>query len=242
VRHVFRYLVDAPPRPGAEVELGGEDSHHLARVVRRGPGDAVELLDPAGARWPAVVVAPGPPSTVRVGDAPLEAAATAGPVRLFLGLAEWGRLDTAVEKAVELGAARITLFTSARAGRVPAEDAWARRRERLERVAEAAARQSGRPPLGRVQGLVPFADAITSIPAGEGFLIDPRGDAPLLEQLGAPGAPVSLVVGPPAGFSADEVRLARDAGMRVCTLGPAVLRAETAAIAAVAIAGARGGA
>lgn len=240
MRHVFRYLVAAAPRPGEEVVLGDEDSHHLARVVRRGPGDAVELVDPEGGRWSAVVVAPGPPAAVRV-TAGAPVAPAAGPIALHLGLAEWGRLDTAVEKAVELGAGEVTLFTSERAGRVPSADAWERRRERLQRVADAAARQSGRPPLGRVRGLVPFADVITAIPSGEGFLIDPRGDAPLLESLGAPGAPVALVVGPPAGFSADEVAMARSAGMRVCTLGPAVLRSETAAIAAVALAGAARG-
>ena len=239
MRHVFRYLVAAAPRAGDEVVLGDEDSHHLARVVRRGPGDPVELVDPEGGRWAAVVVLPGPPARVRVtAGAPAAGSAT---IALYLGLAEWGRLDTAVEKAVELGAGAVTLFTSERAGRVPDAASWARRRERLERVADAAARQSGRPPLGRVRGLVPFADAIMEIPAGEGFLIDPRGDAPLLESLDAPDAPVALVVGPPAGFSADEVDLARSAGMPVCTLGPAVLRSETAAIAAVAVAGAARG-
>ncbi len=244
MRHVFRYLVAAAPRPGGEVALSDDDSHHLARVVRRGPGDAIELVDPDGRRWPAVVVSAGPPATVRVTSGeplPPERAR----VSLSLGLAEWGRLDIAVEKAVELGAGALTLFTSERAGRVPEPGAWERRRQRLERVAHAAARQSGRPPLGRVRGLVPFAEVITEIPAGEGYLIDPRGDAPLLSALRAPGAVdarISVVVGPQAGFSEGEVALAREAGLPVCTLGPTILRAETAAIAAVAIATALEGA
>lgn len=242
MRHTFRYLVDAPPAPGGEVLLSPDDSHHLARVVRRGPGDAVELIDPQGLRWPAVVVGAGPPAVLRVaegGPLPAEEAR----VSLHLGLAEWGRLDTAVEKAVELGAGAVTLFTSERAGRVPDAGAWERRRLRLERVAQAAARQSGRPPLSRVAGLVPFAEVITAIPAGEGYLIDPRGDAPLLSALRAPGAVdarIAVVVGPQAGFSEGEVALAREAGLPVCTLGPTILRAETAAIAAVAIAAASG--
>lgn len=242
MRHTFRYLVDAPPGPGAEVLLSPDDSHHLARVVRRAPGDAVELMGPDGRRWAATVVAAGPPAVLRVGeDEPLPAEEAR--VSLHLGLAEWGRLDTAVEKAVELGAGAITLFTSERSGRVPEPGAWDRRRGRLDRVAEAAARQSGRLPLGRVRGLVPFAEVITEIPAGEGYLIDPRGDAPLLSALRAPGATdarIAVVVGPQAGFSEGEVALARDAGLPVCTLGPTILRAETAAIAAVAIASAVG--
>lgn len=243
MRHTFRYLVADAPEPDREVALSAGDSHHLTRVVRRGLGDAIELIDPDGRRWPAVVVSAGPPASVRVTSAePL--APERAPVSLHLGLAEWGRLDIAVEKAVELGAGALTLFTSERAGRVPEPEAWERRRRRLERVMEAAARQSGRPPLGRVRGLVPFAEVITEIPAGEGYLIDPRGDAPLLTALRAPGGPdarIAVVVGPQAGFSEAEIALAREAGMPVCTLGPTILRAETAAIAAVAVAAAVGG-
>lgn len=240
MRHTFRYLMERTPVAGEQVTLSGEDGRHLTRVVRRGPGDPLELIDPGGGRWEAVVVDPGPPVTVRV-TAGAPAPPPPAPVALYLGLAEWGRLGTAVEKAVELGAGEITLFTSERAGRVPEAAAWERRRERLERVAAAAARQSGRAPLGRVRGLVPFGDVITAIPAGEGYLIDPRGDAPLLSALravDAPDARIAVVVGPQAGFSEGEVDLARRAGLPVCTLGPAVLRAETAAIAAVALAAA----
>ena len=81
------------------------------------------------------------------------------------------------------------------------------------------------------------------IPSGEGFLIDPRGDAPLTSAIstgGGPAARVALVVGPDAGFSEGEVARARAAGLPVAHLGPAVLRAETAAIAAVTIAASAG--
>lgn len=244
MRHTFRYLVARAPRSGEEIALSPDDSHHLARVVRRRPGDDLELIDPDGRRWGAVVVSLGPPASVRV-TARAPAEREAAPIALYLGLAEWGRLDVAVEKTVELGAGEVTLFVSERAGRVPQADAWGRRRERLERVAQAAARQCGRAPLARVRGLVPFAEVIAEIPAGEGFLIDPRGDAPLLPALGAPGlsdARIALVIGPQAGFSDSEVTLARESGLPVCTLGPTILRAETAAIAAVAIAAAAVGA
>jgi 16S rRNA (uracil1498-N3)-methyltransferase len=86
---------------------------------------------------------------------------------------------------------------------------------------------------------------IAEIPAGEGFLIDPRGEARLLPALGAPGLPdarIAVVIGPQAGFSEGEVALARDGGLAVCDLGPAILRTETAAIAAVAVAAAAHGA
>ena len=125
--------------------LSDADAHHLARVVRRGPGDEIELIDPEGRLW----AARGAAHRARRWPCacPTRRAAGAAPaagVALYLGLAEWGRVDTAVEKVVELGVGEVALFTSERARRVPEPDAWRRRRERLQRVAEAAARQSGR--------------------------------------------------------------------------------------------------
>src|SRR5262249_54151273 len=147
MRHVFRYLIDAPDGPGATVTLSPADSHHLLRVVRRRAGDPLELIDGTGLLWPAVLVEEGPPAAVRV--AAPTAAARAGPVALYQGLADWGRLDVLVEKAAELGLERVTLFTSASVRRVPDEDAWRRRRARLGRVAESAARQAGQGHLPR---------------------------------------------------------------------------------------------
>ncbi len=241
MRHTFRYVVDGDLADGAEVALSAGDSHHLGRVVRRRPGDDVGLIDADGAIWSAVVVGTGPPAVVRVvgeGARPADAAT----VTLYQGLAEWGRLDTVVEKAVELGVSEVVLFTSSRARRVPDAASWARRRERLARVAEAAARQSGRAPVPGVRGLVPFDLVPGEIPDGEGFLIDPRGDATLPAALRAraPRARTALVVGPDAGFSPEEVDGARAEGLAICRLGATVLRAETAAIAAVTLAAAHG--
>jgi 16S rRNA (uracil1498-N3)-methyltransferase len=233
VRHTFRYLVAEAPAPGDEVALSPDDSHHLSRVVRRRPGDAVELTDGAGRLWPAVVVATGARATVRAGE-PRDAPRPP-PVALFLGLTDWARVDLVVAKAAELGVRDLALMTSERVGRVPGPDAWERRRRRLERVAAAAARQSGQAWLPRLRGLVPFGDALAEVPPGEGCLIDPRGDAAISAVVGRFGR-AALLVGPQAGFSEAEVAHARAAGLAVCGLGPAVLRTETAAIAAVTLA------
>jgi 16S rRNA (uracil1498-N3)-methyltransferase len=139
----------------------------------------------------------------------------------------------------------VAVVVTERARRVPGADAWERRRLRLLRVAESAARQSGQARLPRLRGLVPFPEVVSEIPAGEGYLIDPRGDASLPSALsGRDGAParVSLVVGPEAGFGEAEVATARAAGLSVCGLGGAILRAETAALVAVSLALAAGGA
>lgn len=240
MRHVFRYAVAEDPGSGGDIALAPGDARHLTRVVRRGAGDPVELIGPDGRIWPAVVVAAGPAATVRATGPPRDAVPPR--VALYQGLAEWNRIDMVVEKAVELGVGPVTLFASERARRVPDDDAWERRRERLDRVAGAAARQAGSAGVERVRGLLAFDAVVAGIPAGEGFLIDPRGELTLPTAVADGGAParVSLVVGPEAGFSEAEVARAREAGLAVCRLGPTTLRAETAAIAAMAIASAPG--
>jgi 16S rRNA (uracil1498-N3)-methyltransferase len=145
-------------------------------------------------------------------------------------------MSTLVEKAAELGVAEVVLVASERARRLPDEETVARRLERLRRVCESAARQAGRAGLTRCRGLIPFASVIAEIPHGEGFLLDPEGDVPLARALGWAPARLSLVVGPDAGFSREEVAAGRAAGLRVAGLGPAVLRAETAGIVGASLA------
>jgi 16S rRNA (uracil1498-N3)-methyltransferase len=203
--------------------------------VRRRAGDALEVVDAAGRLWPATLLDEGPPAAVRVAVAP-RAIDRPAPVTLYQGLAEWGRVDLVVEKAAELGVERVVLIATARARRVPDEDAWRRRRLRLERVAEAAARQAGRgrPPV--VDGLLSYDDAMREMSSARGILLDPRGDAPLSAALEGPRPErLGLVVGPDTGFDDHEVAAARQAGLAVCHLGAHALRAETAAVVALGL-------
>jgi 16S rRNA (uracil1498-N3)-methyltransferase len=236
LRHTFRYVVACVVSSGEEVALAPDDAHHMARVVRRSPGDRVEVIDAAGGLWDARVVSLDP-AVVCVGD-PREVPPPA-PVRLCIGLLDSGRLDLVAEKATELGVRECVVMETSRLRRRPDAAAWSRRAARIERVVAAAARQCGRARLMPVRGLVPFAAIVAETPAGTGFLIDPRGDAPLVGAMRPPGdgaAPVTVAVGPEAGFAPDEVAAARAAGWHICTLGVEVLRAETAAIASATLA------
>ncbi|MFN8123923.1 MAG: RsmE family RNA methyltransferase [Thermoleophilia bacterium] len=236
MRHTFRYTAVGEVMPGAHVGLSDRDAHHLSRVVRRRPGDQVELIDGEGRIWPATVVDDGGAPMLRVGAAPRETP-PAAPVTLYQGLGDWNRIDVVIEKAAELGVERIVLMATERVRRRPEPDAWRRRRERLDRVAEAAARQSGRGTLPRIGGLVDLAEALEE--AGEGaILLDPRGDRPLGEELehAAGAGPVRLLVGPDTGFSEAELAAARGRGACICTLGAATLRTETAALVALSLA------
>lgn len=224
------------PAAGGTVTLAEGDGHHLVRVARRAVGEGAEIIDSAGQIWPARVVDIGPPVVVQVGDAPRIAPATL-PIELFVGTLEWGRFDVLVEKCTEIGVARITMFGSERAVRRVDQDGFDRRRDRLGRLVDAAAKQSGRGRRPELRGLVPFSTVIEEIPSGTGFVVDARGEQALGAAFRAGDhSRVAIVVGSDAGFGDDEIRTARDAGLSICSLGQATLRAETAALVAVAIA------
>lgn len=237
MRHVFRYVVGKEPVDGAEVVLGAADSHHLATVVRRRPGDEAELIAPSGDLWPCEVTDPGPPSRVRV-TGPPRTPPRVRPVHLWVGLADGGRLDLIAEKGAELGIAGLGVMVTARAKRVPDDRAWAKRAERMARVAEAAARQSGRGRWAAPGPLVPFDHVLTETVPEQGVMLDPRAAAPLADILRARSGdqPVTLLVGPDTGFDDAEVEAARARGIATAGMGEGMLRAETAAIAAVVLA------
>lgn len=232
MKHVFRYVVREPVEPGGRLLLSDVDSRHLARVVRKAVGTGIELIDGHGRLWPATVEEVGTRVSVIVAENGL-AGLPPAPVTLYQGLAEWGRLDMLTEKAAELGVDELVLMLSERVRRVPAPDSWRRRKERMSRVVESAAKQAGRGHLMRVRGLISFDDALKEIPVGDGFLLDSRADMSLREALveqDPSAGRVRLVVGPDTGLSDGEVRRAKEAGLQVCSIGPATLRAETAAV------------
>lgn len=237
MRHVFRYVVAEQPAEGVEMVLDEADSHHLATVVRRRAGDAAELIAPSGDLWPCEVVEPGPPSRVRV-TGPPRTPPRVRPVHLWVGLAEGGRLDLIAEKAAELGVSSLGVMVTARAKRVPDDRAWGKRAERMSRVAEAAARQSGRGRWPAPGPLVPFGHVLTDTAPEQGVMLDPRAAAPLADILRArPGdQAVTLLVGPDTGFDDAEVAAAHARGIATAGMGEGMLRAETAAIAAAVLA------
>jgi 16S rRNA (uracil1498-N3)-methyltransferase len=236
MRHVFRYVVGDEPRAGDAIALGPDESHHLARVVRRRPGDEVEVIAPSGHLWPCRVAQPGPPAVLEV-LGPARPAPLVPPLHLRVGLCEAGRLDLVAEKAAELGVMSLEVMVTARARRVPDEGAWARRAERMARVAEAAARQSGRGTWPVPGALIPFDHVLNETVPEQGVILDPRAAAPLAEVLRArpAGAPVAVLVGPDTGFDDAEADAAAARGLTAASLGPGMLRAETAAIAAAVL-------
>jgi len=234
---MLRIFVAPELLTAGEIVVRGDEHHYLAHVRRARPGDPVELLDGAGRRAAATIARLGDRDTTLVADAPDAIAAAPPLVRALLPLIKGDRMDSAIEKLVEVGADAIVVWPAARS---VARLDDARRDARLAKyraIAQAAARQSGRAQVPEVRTADSLAAALAGLPVvpdGLRLVLDPTSDAPL-DPAGA--ADITLVSGPEGGLTPDELdRLAdRLAGFTAVGLGPRVLRAETAPVVAVAL-------
>jgi 16S rRNA (uracil1498-N3)-methyltransferase len=237
-----RLYVAAERLAGARLVLEGDDHQHLARVLRAAPGERLTLFDGAGTEIEAAIARVGKRDTELVLGERRAGAATAAPVAVTLLVAapRGERMDLVVQKTTELGVARIVPVVTERSVARP-EPA---RRARWEKIAREAARQCGRADVPRVDAPLPLAAALAApeLPARRFALWEGERGRSLRERLAeAPAAPAALLVGPEGGFPAGEVSAATAAGFVPVSLGPRVLRVETAAIAAVTLAMAAAG-
>lgn len=224
-----RFYTPDPLAPG-EYVLSGPEAHHLATVRRFGPGDVVTLFNGDGHDHPAEVVAADRKRAVlAVRPAVAVSRELRHPLVVAAALPKGDRGDFLVEKLTELGVTRFVPLRTARTVVQP-KDA---RLDKLQQAVIEASKQCGRNRLMEVGPLTRWADYYpTSAPAGLRLLLHP----PLDGSSGLPGRVpaegVTVAVGPEGGFTDDEVTAAEAAGWVRVSLGPRVLRVETAAVAA----------
>ncbi len=222
---MIHLLVDGDDLGRGTVEVEGADYRHLFRARRLKVGDRVRLVDGrGGARWSLVADVGAERARLDLlGPAP-----TFEPdrqVTLFVSVVRAERAVWLVEKATELGVRELRWFVSERTGRSFTKRAAARQ----ARVAKSALEQSGGAWLPGIAPPVPLAEAGTDAGA---VVLHPGAGTPLAVVRGVR----TLVVGPEGGFSEREVGWFVGRGATLAELGPRVLRAETAAVAALAVA------
>jgi 16S rRNA (uracil1498-N3)-methyltransferase len=219
------------------VELRGEAFHYLAHVLRARRGDRLVLFDGAGREAEATVDIVGDDALVLTAGEPRAAAPAGVPVTLLLSLLKGEKMDLVVQKATELGVARVVPLASAHAVVRLDGDRRESRRARWQKIAADAARQCGRADVPEIAEILTPQEAFAAAPARAMRLVFHERDAPPLRRVLGDALPEEVVaaVGPEGGFAAAEIEAARAAGFLPAGLGPRVLRAETAAIAALAV-------
>lgn len=216
--------------------MAGGDARHLVKVLRLAAGDAVVAFDGRGGEWDATIESASP-SRVVLALRAARASASESPCRILLGqaLGKGEKLDLVVRAATELGVAGISPVVTARA---IATAEGSGKLERWRRIAEEACKQSGRgvvPEIHAPEDLAAFfaraKDAALKIVPWEG------GGEPLsavVSRSATAASSAAVLIGPEGGLSGSEVASAKRAGFVPVTLGPRILRTETAGIVAVA--------
>ncbi len=220
---------------GGEAELRGEEARHLARVLRAEAGQRYEISDNRCAYLAEIVEARGDRVVFRVLE-PIETPAFAVRITLCAALIKFDRFEWTIEKATELGVERVVPVETARVERGLFE-ASDKRAERWARIARESSQQARRVRAPEIAPAVRFAASLAE-EAEHRYFLEEAGAPPLLRALApnrAAGDRAALLVGPEGGWTDAERRLAAAAGWQPVSLSPLVLRAETAAAAAVAV-------
>jgi 16S rRNA (uracil1498-N3)-methyltransferase len=223
-----RLIVGRLPRPGETVSLAPEEAAH-ARARRIAAGDAVLLLDGTGRSVPGEVVRVTRGEVLARATGVVELSESGPAISLYVAGLRAERLAWVVEKATELGVARVVLVTSARTQSFRSTAAVL---PRLERVARAAAKQSERSDWPAVTGPTPLGSALRDEESEARFFLDLDGEPFPRRVLKSSSA---LLVGPEGGWTDEERNDASDRGWQRVTLPAGKLRAETAVIAALVL-------
>lgn len=230
---MIRLFVPHDLSAGAGLALDQGQSRYLAAVMRLTAGDEVLVFNGRDGEWAASVADVGK-KVVLLKAERLTRPQERGPdLDLVIALVKRGRVETIVEKAAELGARRVVLVTTERT------NADHIRVDRLTSIATEAAEQTGRLDLPEILEPVKLSKLLEAWPADRRLMFcDEAGDAkPVKDALaGAPQGPWAVLIGPEGGFSPTErARLREMAGTVPVSLGPRILRADTAAISALTL-------
>jgi len=221
----------------ATLELDAEKARYVSRVLRLRVGDPLTVFDGLGAEFRATITELGKSSAaVIVGEEVATRTESSLRIHLVQGVSRGERMDFVVQKATELGVKRIspvlTEFGVVKLDKARAE----KRREHWQKVAASACEQCGRVRLPLIDIPLPLKHWFGSKPdqVDAELILKPGASTPLA-GIGPPETKVCVLVGPEGGFSDSEFEDAAIAGFEPVSLGPRVLRTETAAVAALAV-------
>jgi 16S rRNA (uracil1498-N3)-methyltransferase len=229
-----RIFCDFRLGPGAQFPLPEDAANHVGRALRLRPGDALVVFDGRGGEYEAVIqrIDRG---RVEVKTGAYHAEDREAPlgVGLVQGLPEADKMDWILQKSVELGVAWVQPVVCERSVVRLSGERAARREAHWQRVVVAACEQCGRNRVPALRPTLAFRDWAAQPSQAARWMLAP-GAGESLAARPAPTGPVELLVGPEGGLSERELDIAATIGFEALALGPRVLRAETAPLAALA--------
>ena len=236
---MHRFFLPAQLFTAESVHFPEDVARQVRSVLRLRPGQRVTGLDNQGNSYTLELVEVGQQVRAAVIDRAPARGEPAVRLTLFLGLTQREKFELVLQKAVELGAASVVPVITSRSLVQDARDVE-KKAERWQRIAQEAAEQSGRGRIPALGAPVRFSQAVQEAQAGHDLALIPwegefsRGLRAALRAQPAPGS-VAVFIGPEGGFSTEEIEQASAVGLQPVTLGPRILRMETAALAVITL-------
>ncbi len=231
-----RFFINYTPVVGDAVTIEGGDARHIAGALRMTAGERLTLCDGKGTDYDCVITAVERERvTLQVDAATPTTAEPTLAVTLYMGLPKGDKMELIIQKAVELGVTAIVPVAMSRCiVKLDGKDA-AKKQTRWQKIANEAAGQSGRGILPAVETPISWKQALSRWERENTLLCYEGGGEPIGRLVTPADTAVSLVVGPEGGFDPAEVEAVTAVGGRIATLGPRILRCETAPLAAIAV-------
>ncbi len=233
-----RFFVSPDRVTGSRISLADEDARHVAMVLRMQRGDMLTVCDGTGKEYSARIAEVTRSAIAAEIESQRFHTPSSPRVLLGQGLPKSDKMDWVVQKATELGVAEIVPLLTERT--VARPHAGVKRLDRWQKIAREAAMQSSRcdiPQVREPQHLTGFFESCTAGPATLLLMPWEEETMPLKEVLREPRGvqEITILIGPEGGFSRTEAEAARRQGFRLVSLGPNILRAETAAVATLSM-------
>ncbi|HVV68679.1 MAG TPA: 16S rRNA (uracil(1498)-N(3))-methyltransferase [Gammaproteobacteria bacterium] len=233
--HVPRIYTPQELKSGREIVLDTHASMHLLRVLRLKTGESLRVFDGCGHEFHAALSGSQKNlAVVTLADPWLSNPESPLNIHLGQGISRGEKMDYTIQKAVELGVSKITPLFTQYSGVSLTEARIEKRLAHWQAVIINACEQSGRNILPTIEIPMTLAKWLSQRTESLKLMLQPDGDRQL-HEFSAIAANVALVVGPEGGFSVEESLSAKQAGFHTLSLGPRILRTETAAPAAIAL-------
>ena len=223
-----------PPISGDRALISGEDAAHITKSLRLRPGEEITLCDGSGMDYAGRVLAVGDPVEVEILSRSPSIVEPKCRLTLFQALPKGDKMEFIIQKSVELGAAEIIPVLTSRCVSRPDAKSMAKKLERYRKIAAEAAKQCGRGIIPQVGELMTLEQAAKALP--EKSLVFYEGGGKRLSELVAPeDESWGVFVGSEGGFSPEEIALLESRGVCPATLGPRILRCETAPLCGLSV-------
>ena len=215
--------------------IAGADALHIAKALRMRPGEALTLCDGKGTDFDGVLeTVTDRQVTVRISASRPSQAEPTLAVTLYQGLPKGDKMDWIIQKAVELGVTAVVPVATRRSV-ARLEGKADKKQERWQRIAAEATGQCGRGMLPSVERPLSWSQALSRLSGEPALVFYEGGGRPLRELVTPSTRRLSVFVGPEGGFDPEEIDAIRRQGGGVATLGPRILRCETAPLAALTL-------